>query len=118
MLGVAGGASGARREDAQRAIVDGVAAGDIDVAAVWGPIGGYFAASAKTPLTVTPIERGARDRGPFAFGIAIGVQRDQEALRDRINAILARRATDLARIVRTFHIPAPQRAATPAKGAP
>src|SRR5919112_3870155 len=41
----------ARPED----IVNAVAKKDIDVAIVWGPLGGYFARSSSTPLTVQPL---------------------------------------------------------------
>lgn len=37
-------------------IVDAVANGDIDIAAAWGPLAGYFAKRSGIPMTVTPIE--------------------------------------------------------------
>ena len=37
-------------ENPPSAIVDAVAAGKIDVAIVWGPVGGYYAARQKMPL--------------------------------------------------------------------
>jgi mxaJ protein len=97
--------SNANGAGAQRAIVDAVAAGTVDTAAVWGPIAGYFAATSAVPLAVAAIDPGPRDTQPFWFGIAIGVRSDQRALRDRVNGVLQRRSRDIARIVRAFHVP-------------
>src|SRR5205085_10581677 len=40
-------------------IIDAVVNGEIDLAIVWGPLGGYFAARAKVPLEVVPVEPAA-----------------------------------------------------------
>jgi mxaJ protein len=37
------------------AIFKAVAKGDIDVALVWGPLAGYFAARSDTPLQLEPV---------------------------------------------------------------
>src|SRR3954466_10793571 len=36
--------------------VDAVAKGEVDVAIVWGPLGGYFAGKEKVPVTVVAVE--------------------------------------------------------------
>ena len=103
----------AARADAQRAIVDAVASGAVDTAAVWGPIGGYYAARARPPLRVTLIEPAPGDPQAFSFGLAIGLQPAAAALRDRVNAALARRQAEIVRVLRAYHIPdAPRPAAT------
>ena len=43
------------RPNPPAAIVDAVAHGDIDVAVVWGPLAGYFAAKEPEPLDVAPV---------------------------------------------------------------
>ena len=43
-------------------IVRAVASGEIDLALVWGPLAGYFAALEEPPLVVTPLAAGARRR--------------------------------------------------------
>ena len=50
------------------AIVDAVARGDIDVAVVWGPLAGYFAAREPVSLTLTPVKSVAR-RPAVADGV-------------------------------------------------
>ena len=87
-------------------IIDAVANGDVDVAVVWGPLGGYFAKRSSIPLDVTPIAAQADDDGvPFAFDICVGVKRSNTELRDRINDVLARRRADVDKILDDFGVP-------------
>src|SRR3954467_2835488 len=46
-------------------IMDAVARGEVDVAIVWGPLGGYFASKASVPLVVVPVEPAADPHIPF-----------------------------------------------------
>jgi mxaJ protein len=86
-------------------IVHAVAAGEIDVALVWGPIGGYFAAREDPPLAIAPLLPGAHDGLPFAFGIAMGVRKGDEALRATLTAALARRKPEIDGILAAYHVP-------------
>jgi quinoprotein dehydrogenase-associated probable ABC transporter substrate-binding protein len=63
-------------------IVRAVASGEIDLALVWGPPAGYFAALEDPPLAVTPRAASADDGLPFAFDIAVGVPKQDRELRD------------------------------------
>jgi hypothetical protein len=42
-------------QSAGSGFIDAVASGDIDVAIVWGPFGGYFARREKVAMDVTPV---------------------------------------------------------------
>jgi mxaJ protein len=86
-------------------IVRAVASGEIDLALVWGPPAGYFAALEEPPLVVTPLAAGAGDRLPFAFDIAMGVRKQDSALRDLLDEVLARRKDDIDRILAEYHVP-------------
>jgi mxaJ protein len=86
-------------------IVEAVAARQIDIAIVWGPLA-YFALHRPVPLTVTPIEPAAMDEGlPYDFAIAMGVRRKDEALRDRIEAALARIRPAVDSILAEYGVP-------------
>ena len=89
-----------------RAIIDAVAAGDIDVAAVWGPLGGYFAARESPPLAVSPIT-GGEAFAPlrFSFSIGMGVRETDEALRAALDAVIGRRGDDMRAVLRTYGVP-------------
>ncbi|MBB4125958.1 mxaJ protein [Xanthomonas translucens] len=90
----------------QAQIVDAVAAGRVDVAVVWGPTAGYFAAGHGGALQVTPVAL-AQDgaQAPMRFTIAIGVRRGDEALRRELDAALQRHAADIAQLLRDYHVP-------------
>jgi mxaJ protein len=85
--------------------VEAVARGEIDIAVVWGPLA-YFALHRPEPLTVTPIERSALDEGlPYEFAIAMGVRRKDGALKDRIEAALARIRPAVDSILAEYGVP-------------
>jgi len=87
-------------------IVDAVAKGDIDVAIVWGPLGGYFATREAVPLHVTPVSpQQALPALPFTFDISMGVRRGDSLLQKRLNAILAARRPAVDSILRTYGVP-------------
>jgi mxaJ protein len=87
-------------------VVEAVASGKLDVAAVWGPIGGYFAKHAAVPLKAVPIT----DTAGFAplrfeFGIAMGVRKGDHAFREELNRILERRREDIHRLLDAYGVP-------------
>ena len=87
-------------------IVDAVAAGEIDVAIVWGPFGGYFARQQKVPLHVVPVSPAIDPPGvPFVFEMAMGVRRGQEAFKLELEGILDRRQADIQKILEEYGIP-------------
>jgi mxaJ protein len=87
-------------------IVDAVAAGDIDVAIVWGPFGGYFAQRQKVPLQVVAVSPSIEPTGvPFVFDMAIGVRRGQDAFKSELERILDRRRADIQKILEDYGVP-------------
>jgi quinoprotein dehydrogenase-associated probable ABC transporter substrate-binding protein len=92
--------------DPQRDIVDAVADRRIDLAVVWGPLAGYYARREPMPMDVTPIAAvGDSAVLPFVFDIAMGVRRDDAALRDALNATITRRAVEIRQILHTYGVP-------------
>ncbi|HEY8548456.1 MAG TPA: substrate-binding domain-containing protein [Vicinamibacterales bacterium] len=84
-------------------LIDAVADGAVDVAVAWGPLAGFFAGRAPVPLQVTPID--PVDRFVFQFAISMGVRRDDTALRDQLNAVIARRRTEIDALLDRFGVP-------------
>ena len=84
-------------------IVDAIADGTIDVGIVWSPQPGYFIARRHAALDVVPIRRGPDDPR-FDFAIAMGVRRDDVALRDALNASLARLAPKIDAVLREYAV--------------
>lgn len=87
-------------------LVEAVAKGELDVAAVWGPIGGYFAKQASVPLEAVPITDTA-DFAPlrFEFGVAVGVRKGERAFRDQLSEILERRRDDIHALLDRYGVP-------------
>ena len=83
-----------------------LADGGIDVAIVWGPLGGYFAGREGVPLKVVPV-RPIFDgpQLPMAFDISMAVRTEDEALRQEIDAVLARRRADIDAVLAAYGVP-------------
>jgi len=87
-------------------IVYAVAKGDIDVAVVWGPLAGYFAARSKVPLRVQPVSPAIDSaQYPMTFQIAMGVRRDNVALLNQLNSLLAQDTAKITALLARYHIP-------------
>jgi mxaJ protein len=88
------------------AIIDAVENGDVDVAVVWGPLAGYFAAQGSTPLTIEPVEPWRDGTGlPMAFYISMGVRRGDNGLLRRLDDSLERNHAAISAILADYHVP-------------
>jgi mxaJ protein len=87
-------------------IVRAVERGDVDVALVWGPLAGYFAARSPVPLRVEPVTPWFADmQWPMQFDISVGVQKDNQKLLKQIDEILGRRSDDIRKLLAAYHVP-------------
>lgn len=87
-------------------IVDAVAAGEIDVAVVWGPLAGYFARREPVRLEIVPVSPQVDlPFLPFVFDISMGVRREDTALRDELDAILERQRPEIDAILERYGVP-------------
>jgi mxaJ protein len=88
----------------QSPIIDAVASGEIDVAFVWGPVGGYFAK--KHGLMVTPVSpRFDGPQIPMMFDVSMGVRKDDRALRSAVEAVLQRKSQEVEAILADYSVP-------------
>jgi len=86
-------------------IVTAVADGEIDLAAVWGPLAGYFAARQREPLDVTPISTEVDGGLPLAFDLSMAVRRNDTVRLKQLNRFIDRHRADIERILDDFHVP-------------
>jgi len=88
-------------------LIDDLVDGKIDVAIVWGPIGGYFAKHAKIPLVVVPIPEyeSVNAHGKENWNISIGVRKGDKARLAEIQAVLDKRQDDILKILDEYGIP-------------
>lgn len=87
-------------------LIEAVEKKDVDVAAVWGPLGGYFAKSSPVALSVTPMT-GTEKFKPlvFRFAIAMGVKNGNTALRDKLDAVIAKEQPAIRNILLSYGVP-------------
>lgn len=88
-------------------LVDDVVKGEIDVAIVWGPIGGYFAKKSEVPLVVVPAPEyeTTNVHGKEQWNIALGVRKGEKERLAMIQDVLDRRHDDIIKILDEYGIP-------------
>lgn len=89
------------------ALIEAVANGDVDVAVAWGPLAGYFAKHSAVPLVVSAIEPSTdvRTGSVFTFPIAMGVRKDDVALRDALQRVIDRDGARIRAILGEYGVP-------------
>ncbi len=89
--------------------VDDVISGKIDVAIMWGPLGGYYAKQASEDLVVVQIPEYANEdtslTGKTYWNISVGVRKKDDARRDMIEAALDRNKDKIQKILSDYGIP-------------
>lgn len=85
-------------------IIEAVAKGRIDLAVVWGPLAGYYAAKQRVPMAIVPVPSKKGDL-PFTFDIAMGVKRGNEPLRKQLQQVLDKRQSEITGILRQYGVP-------------
>jgi mxaJ protein len=90
----------------QAAIMQALGRGDIDVALVWGPVGGYFASRVGTALRVEPVAPWLDGpQWPMVFDVSMGVRKEDVALRRDLDRALARLAPQVQALLTEYAIP-------------
>ncbi|HKH83938.1 MAG TPA: substrate-binding domain-containing protein [Gemmatimonadales bacterium] len=84
-------------------IVTAVAAGEVDIAVVWGPLAGFFARHSSPALELTPVP--VESQLPFEFSISMAVRKDSESLRATLDSILDRCRPEIQRILDDYGVP-------------
>jgi len=88
------------------AIIRAVAYGEVDVAIAWGPMAGYFARRESVPLEINAVvPESDGPMLPLTFEIAMGVRREDQALRDGIQQVIERRNAEILKILDEFGVP-------------
>lgn len=93
-----------RLDSPSHRMVDDLAAGKIDVALLWGPLGGYFAARHGEALTVTPLVHEAKsDR--MDYYIAMAVRPGETHWKHDIDKLITENREQITAILRAYHVP-------------
>jgi mono/diheme cytochrome c family protein len=86
-------------------IVDDVESGKLDVAWVWGPIGGYFAQRQPVPLQTAALAQTGDPNLRLIFPISFGVRRGDKARAERLEVLMHQHADEIAAILRENGVP-------------
>ena len=88
-------------------MIDDLVKGEIDVAVLWGPIGGYFAKQSKEPLVVVPIPEYEKvnAKGKEYWNISVGVRKKDKERMAMIQGALDRNQDKILKILDEYGIP-------------
>jgi quinoprotein dehydrogenase-associated probable ABC transporter substrate-binding protein len=92
-----------RYDAPSKAMIDEIVAGTLDAGILWGPIGGYYAKQASTPLTVIPLlhEHGA----PMDFRISMGVRRSDQDWKRTLNRLIGENQDAINKVLIEYGVP-------------
>jgi quinoprotein dehydrogenase-associated probable ABC transporter substrate-binding protein len=87
-------------------IITAVAAGEIDVAIVWGPFAGAFAKKQKVALEIVPVTLSVDATAlPFNYDISMAVRRGDLAFKQELDAAILRRSDEIRQILDAYSVP-------------
>ncbi len=91
-------------------LVEAVERGDVDIAIIWGPFAGYFAKREPYPLEISPVSPAMFLAVPFTYEMSLGVRKGDDALRDKLDAVIERRCAEIQALLEEYGVPlAPQK---------
>ncbi|MGO4123544.1 substrate-binding domain-containing protein [Inquilinus sp. YAF38] len=85
-------------------MIEDLAAKQIDVAVLWGPIGGYFAKAHGDALAVTPLASESRDTR-LDFYITMGMRPGEADWKNRINGLIRDNQDAITAILKQYGVP-------------
>lgn len=95
-----------RRPNPPAAVVEAVEKREVDVALVWGPLAGFFAARSPVSLRLEPVTPWFADaQWPMQFDVSVGVRKDNQKLLKAIDRVLVRRKGDIDRLLASYQVP-------------
>jgi quinoprotein dehydrogenase-associated probable ABC transporter substrate-binding protein len=85
-------------------MMDDLDKGEIDVALIWGPFGGYYATKAKTPTAVVPLVK--EQGGPrMVYRIVMGVRHSDQNWKHDLNKLISENQDEIQAILRSYGVP-------------
>jgi quinoprotein dehydrogenase-associated probable ABC transporter substrate-binding protein/PQQ-dependent catabolism-associated CXXCW motif protein len=81
-----------------------LAAGEIDVALIWGPIAGYWAGRQTEPITLVPLHSDRLGR-PLDFRISMGIRPNEPNWKDQLNGLIRELQPEITAILERYGVP-------------
>ena len=93
-----------RFDSSAEAMMRDLAAGNIDVAVLWGPMAGYYAMKANPPMKVVPLTK--EKSGPrLAYYITMGVRGADQEWKRQLNRLITENQPAINGILSSFGVP-------------
>ncbi|MGB7815229.1 MAG: substrate-binding domain-containing protein [Methylotenera sp.] len=92
-------------------LIDDLAKKEIDIAVVWGPIGGYFAKNSQVPMEIRIIPEYtspdviSQAKGKEFWNISVGVRKKDKERMAKIDAALERNKDKIEKILTDYGVP-------------
>ncbi len=84
--------------------VQQVVDGKLDVAAIWGPMAGWYKTMQHAPLTIVPVNR-MEERTQLEFSLAIGMRKNAKELKASIEKAMLDNQDKIAKILNDYGVP-------------
>ncbi len=78
--------------------------GELDVAAAWGPMAGYYKTMLHAPLIIQPVNL-MEDKVPMEFDMALAVPRGRTDIKAAIETAVAEHRSEIKQILTAFGVP-------------
>jgi len=78
--------------------------GKIDVAAIWGPMAGWYKTIKKQPVTLVPLNN-MTDHTPMEFSLAIGMRKNAKGLKAQIEQVLIKEKDRVKQVYLDYGVP-------------
>ena len=93
-----------RVDSSAEAMMRDLEAGNIDVGVLWGPMAGYYAQQARSPMTVVPLVK--ETTGPrLAYRIAMGVRFADQDWKRLLNRMIADNQPAINKLLLSYGVP-------------
>jgi quinoprotein dehydrogenase-associated probable ABC transporter substrate-binding protein len=99
-----------------REMVEDVAAGEIDIGVLWGPIAGYWAKQQSVPIEVIPIT-GENTGARLDFRITMGLRANEPEWKQVLNDFIAEHNAEIQAILLDYGVPLLDEQGRPIKAA-
>jgi quinoprotein dehydrogenase-associated probable ABC transporter substrate-binding protein len=106
-----------RVDSSAQAMMKDLAAGDIDLGVLWGPMAGYYATKADPPMKVVPLVK-ERSGPRLAYYITMGVRGADQEWKRQLNRLIAENQPAINGILTSFGVPLLDDKDRPLAGAP
>ncbi|MDP3306772.1 quinoprotein dehydrogenase-associated putative ABC transporter substrate-binding protein [Methylotenera sp.] len=78
--------------------------GKLDVAAIWGPMAGWYKTMKNAPIEIVPVNM-MDDRTPMEFSLAIGMRKNAKDLKASIEAVMLKEKDKIKKVLDEYGVP-------------